>query len=78
MSEQPQGMKPIWYFVGLLMLVIGLLIFGSGIYYYFYPSLSATVLQEVHPNIWWGGIMTIFGFIMLWLNKDARVAESVI
>jgi hypothetical protein len=59
MSEQ--GMKPIWYFVGLIILVIGVLVFCSGIYIYFNPPVVTTVLAETHPNLWWGGLMMIFG-----------------
>jgi hypothetical protein len=59
MSEQ--GMKPIWYFVGLIVLVIGGLIFCSGIYLLLNPPVVKTVLAELHPNLWWGGVMIIFG-----------------
>jgi hypothetical protein len=59
MSEH--GMKPIWYFVGLILLVIGSLVFCSGIYQYFNPPLIKTVLADTRPNIWWGSLMIIFG-----------------
>jgi len=59
MSEQ--GMKPIWYFVGLILMVTGGLIFCSGIYQYFNPPLMKTVLANTQPNIWWGGLMVVFG-----------------
>lgn len=72
MAEE-KGMKPIWYFVGLLMLVVGALIMAAGIYYLFYPSQSSTVLYHLHPNLWWGGIMVIFGIVLVWLNKGVTV-----
>jgi hypothetical protein len=59
MSEQ--GMKPIWYFVGLIVIVIGSLVFCSGIYLFLNPPAVKTVLAELHPNLWWGGVMIIFG-----------------
>ncbi|MEW6507753.1 MAG: hypothetical protein AB1432_08420 [Bacteroidota bacterium] len=57
-------MKPIWYFVGLIMIVIGSLIFLTGIYLLLNPPAEKTVLSEIHPNLWWGIIMVLFGGIM--------------
>jgi hypothetical protein len=59
MSEN--NMKPIWYFVGLILLVIGGLILISGIYQLVYPPSKTTVLSELHPNLWWGSLMVVFG-----------------
>jgi hypothetical protein len=56
-----KGMKPIWYFVGLIVLVTGGLVLCSGIYLYFNPPVARTVLAETHPNLWWGTIMLLFG-----------------
>jgi hypothetical protein len=71
MSEK--GMKPIWYFVGLILLVIGGLVFCSGIYLLLNPPVVKTVLAETHPNIWWGGFMIIFGGGMyLKMRKQTR------
>lgn len=73
MAEEVKGMRPIWYFVGLVLVIIGGLIFVTGIYFLFSPSESGTVLEELHPNIWWGAIMVISGGIYLWKNKDVRI-----
>lgn len=62
MSEHK--MKPIWYFVGLILLVMGSLIFLSGIYQFIFPPIAKTVLSETHPNIWWGAVICVFGGIM--------------
>jgi hypothetical protein len=59
MSEHK--MKPIWYFVGLILIVTGALIFFSGIYQIIEPPAVKTVLAEIHPNVWWGGFMIVFG-----------------
>lgn len=56
-----KNMKPIWYFVGLILIVTGGLILSSGIYLYFNPPDIKTVLADTHPNIWWGGLMIAFG-----------------
>jgi hypothetical protein len=62
MSEHQ--MKPIWYFVGLILSVIGGLIFLSGIYQLINPPTTTKVLAELHPNLWWGVLMVIFGGVM--------------
>ena len=56
-----QRMKPIWYFVGLIILVIGGLVFCTGIYLLLNPPADKTILAETHPNLWWGAIMIVFG-----------------
>jgi predicted membrane channel-forming protein YqfA (hemolysin III family) len=58
-----RNMKSIWYFVGLMLLAMGAVIFLSGIYFYFFPNETTTKLQELHPSIWWGAVMIIAGFI---------------
>jgi len=54
-------MKPIWYFVGLILLIMGSLILLSGIYHLINPPEVQTVLAEIHPDIWWGALMILFG-----------------
>ncbi|NOX90558.1 MAG: hypothetical protein GXO77_16255 [Calditrichaeota bacterium] len=64
-----KAMKPIWFFVGLMLIVVGGLVFLTGIYLYFNPESAHTVLSNTYPNLWWGGIMIVFGIFML-LIKD--------
>ncbi len=71
MSEQ--AMKPIWYFVGLILLIMGVLILSTGIYLLFNPPAVKTVLSETHPDIWWGAVMAVFGLGMyLKTRKSTR------
>lgn len=72
MAEE-KGMKPIWHFVGLILLSMGGIIILSGIWYLFKPSHSTTVLQELHPDLWWGTIMVLVGLFFLWKNKNVTV-----
>ena len=62
MSEH--AMKPIWYFVGLILTIMGALILLSGIYHLINPPVVKTVLSEIHPDIWWGALMILFGGTM--------------
>ena len=71
MSEK--RMKPIWHFVGLILSVMGGLIVFSGIYQLINPPSVKTVLAGTHPDIWWGGIMIIFGGFMYLKNRKLEV-----
>ncbi|MCX6169788.1 MAG: hypothetical protein NTX65_10635 [Ignavibacteriales bacterium] len=66
-------MKPIWFFVGLILLVMGAVIFLSGIYQLLNPPEVKTVLAEIHPAIWWGAIMFLFGGFMYWKTRNQTV-----
>ncbi len=59
-------MKSIWFFVGLMLTVIGVIIFLTGIYYWLMPAHTQTVLEHLYPDIWWGAIMAIVGAIFLY------------
>lgn len=52
---------PIWFFVGSLLLLYGILITGAGIYHLFVPLKQPVVLAELHAPIWWGAILTVLG-----------------
>ena len=66
-------MRPIWYFVGLILLIIGGLIFLTGIYSLVAPPARTTVLSDLHPDIWWGAIMVAFGGSMFWKTRKQSV-----
>lgn len=51
----------IWFFIGISLLVNGVLILGAGIYQVFVPPAQPTVLFQLHPGIWWGALMAILG-----------------
>jgi len=66
-------MKPIWFFVGLILFVIGGIIFFNGIYLLYNPSLKPTVLSTIHPDIWWGALMVLFGGSMFLITRKQTV-----
>ncbi len=69
MSSEAPKMKSIWYFVGLMLLVMGALVFLAGLIELFSPSLRQTVLAEIHPGIWWGAVMIAAGAIFYLRNR---------
>jgi heme/copper-type cytochrome/quinol oxidase subunit 3 len=61
MSEQKKSIS-IWFFIGVEVLIYGLLIAGSGIYEYLYPPKETFVqLAYLHAPIWWGGLLIVLG-----------------
>jgi len=52
---------PVWFFVGLLLGVYGILIFASGLAEWSSPP--HTVLAELHAPVWWGALLTVVGVI---------------
>ena len=52
---------PIWFFIGALLLVYGILITGAGIYGLFHPP--HVKLAHLHAGIWWGALLAILGAV---------------
>lgn len=51
----------IWYFIGLLILIYGILILGAGIADFISPPAQPLVLAQLHMSIWWGALMILLG-----------------
>ena len=49
----------VWFFVGVLLLIYGLMILGVNL---LAPD-THVVLAELHAGVWWGGVLTIVGAI---------------
>lgn len=58
MSER-HHIIPVWFFVGLLLLIYGALIVASGISDWGDPP--PTVLADLHAQVWWGSLMVVMG-----------------
>lgn len=58
MSEK-HHIIPVWFFVGILLLVYGCMIFVSGLVELSNPP--NTVLAELHAPVWWGGLLIVLG-----------------
>jgi membrane protein implicated in regulation of membrane protease activity len=63
----------IWFFIGLSLLVNGALITGAGLYEWLIrPPSAPVVLYQVHANVWWGGMLLIFGIVYCWHFQPGR------
>ena len=69
MSEHKHFIS-IWFFIGLLLSVYGVLIFGSGIYELISPpaveaqgAIERNVLANLHAAVWWGALLLALGLL---------------
>jgi len=71
MSEK-HHIIPVWFFVGVLLLVYGVLILATGIYEVANPPANRVVLYDLHASIWWGGVLVVLGAIFSLRFSPAR------
>jgi len=69
MSEK-HHIIPVWFFVGLLLLIYGGLILISGLAEWSSPP--PTVLAELHAPVWWGGLMVVLGVSYVAIFRPRR------
>jgi hypothetical protein len=63
-KQQPVRVQiEIWFFIGALLGVYGLLILGTGVFHLFRPPLKQMALAHLHPDIVWGILLTVIGLI---------------
>ena len=55
----------IWYFIGILLGIYGILILGSGIADVLNRTEYAVKLAYLHAPIWWGALLVILGLIYI-------------
>ena len=63
---------PIWFFVGLILLVYGLLVEIAALVY----PIGATVLASMRPGLWWGAIMIVAGAAFLGIGVRVHRQSS--
>ena len=71
-----QRMKPIWYFVGLILISMGAIINLSGLYDLLRNTGQDKVLGYLRTNIWWGELMVVVGALFVIFNRKAGVASA--
>jgi len=69
MPEELNKMKPIWFYVGWIILIIGAIVLTAGIYYLFVPMHHHIELPGLHINIWWGLILMLGGVLLIFVNR---------
>jgi hypothetical protein len=66
------GMISIWFFIGVLLLVYGVLILGAGIYDLWNPAAHPVVRSDLHAGIWWGVLLIAMGVVYSLRFKPGR------
>jgi hypothetical protein len=69
-----KGSISIWFFIGALLLIYGVLILGAGIY-----GLSHTPqvrLANLHAGVWWGVLLVILGIVYTYAFFPGRKAKG--
>jgi hypothetical protein len=72
MTHPEANMKPIWWFVGLMLLAMGAVVLAAGLYLLAYPPARATVLAGLRPNLWWGGVLMLAGAIFVFTHRASK------
>ena len=62
----------IWFFIGLSLLVNGVLILGAGLYEFVAPPENPVMLHQLHAGVWWGAILTILGAVYCLKFRPSR------
>ena len=69
-----QHAVPIWFFIGALLLVYGVLILAAGIAGLFRPP--HVMLAELHAGIWWGALLIAIGGFYVRTFRPGRGAKA--
>ena len=65
----------IWFFIGISLLVNGVLILAAGIYELLTPPEFPVVLFNLHANVWWGAVLLFFGLLYTIKFRPTRHAK---
>jgi hypothetical protein len=66
---------PIWFFIGSLLSVYGVLVLGSGIYGWVHPPAQKLALWELHADVWWGILLLVVGLIYVAKYRPSKTAK---
>jgi hypothetical protein len=55
--------RPVWFFVGLLLFLYGVIILSVGFWEIRYPPVYRPILFHLHAPIWLGATLSILGGI---------------
>jgi hypothetical protein len=74
MSTETKHFISIWFFIGALLLVYGILILGAAVYGLSHPpemhaDLSGRMQHIVSSaGFWWGGLLIVLGAVYTYFN----------
>jgi hypothetical protein len=73
---------PIWFFIGALLALYGLLILGAGIYGWLNPPPPDKMVKlwRLHAAVWWGAGIAILGLVYVvrfWPSKPESLTGKL-
>ena len=69
-SGTDHKMLPVWFFIGAILAIYGVMIVIEGLYELNHPP--GTELENLHAPIWWGAVMTIVGVAFIYKLSSRR------
>lgn len=73
MEAEKNRMRTIWFFVGLILFAIGVIVIAAGVYDLIFPANTGARLTNLHANIWWGGLILLAGLLYIVKNRNKYV-----
>jgi hypothetical protein len=71
MTDRKQVIS-IWFFIGTLLTIYGVLILGASIMSVATGTEAPVVLAELHIGIWWGALLLVIGLVYMRLFAPTR------
>lgn len=68
-----RGLISIWFFIGVILWIYGVIIFGASVYDYLSPSPTQVVMADLHAGIWWGALLIVIGAVYSLRFRPGRV-----
>ena len=75
MHEEHQ--VPIWFFIGSLLLVYGVIITATGVYLWVKPPEHTVALYKLHADVWWGLLLVAIGLFYSIRFRPWRRGETI-
>ena len=63
-----RGLVSIWFFIGVLLLVYGLIILVAEVT----MPMPHVVMADLRPGLWWGGLLTAIGAVYSVVFRPGR------
>jgi hypothetical protein len=67
---------PIWFFIGVLLVIYGALILSYGVYEWSTGLYAPGVqLTDLHTPVWWGGLLAVLGLLYVIKFRPSRAGK---
>ena len=63
---------PIWFFIGFMLAIYGVMVLGYGLYELATGSLANVQLANLHTPVWWGALLMLIGVLYLVKFRPGR------